>query len=313
MREGEALDRGEVTPEPAFHPAAAALFRGEPGQEAGGARHRPALDLCLDHPGAAGPRLCPARQAALRARGPRPAGHRLPDQLFRALRRIQFHRRPRRTSSTTSPAGAIDWKEVLRDFWQRLLGRGRRHQGPDDQRGARQRSTRSSGRHFFPRRRRRATTRALCPVCGAGRLGLKLGKFGAFIGCSNYPECRYTRPLGDREPTARPTTPSPTPSCSAPIPATGLPVTLQEGPLRPLRPARRGRRRATSRSASSLPRGHEAGRCRSRHRAAAAVAAARARPPPGNRRADHRRDRPLRPLYQARHDLQIARPPTTTC
>ena len=41
----------------------------------------------------------------------------------------------------------------------------------------------------------RGAIRALCPVCGAGRLSLKLGKFGAFIGCSNYPNCRYTRPL----------------------------------------------------------------------------------------------------------------------
>jgi DNA topoisomerase-1 len=32
-------------------------------------------------------------------------------------------------------------------------------------------------------------------VCGTGRLSLKLGKFGAFIGCSNYPECRNTRPF----------------------------------------------------------------------------------------------------------------------
>ena len=35
----------------------------------------------------------------------------------------------------------------------------------------------------------------LCPTCGTGRLSLKLGKFGAFLGCSNYPECGYTRPL----------------------------------------------------------------------------------------------------------------------
>ncbi|HMN88277.1 MAG TPA: topoisomerase C-terminal repeat-containing protein, partial [Bauldia sp.] len=34
-----------------------------------------------------------------------------------------------------------------------------------------------------------------CPACGSGNLSLKLGKFGAFIGCSNYPECRYTRQL----------------------------------------------------------------------------------------------------------------------
>jgi DNA topoisomerase-1 len=36
-----------------------------------------------------------------------------------------------------------------------------------------------------------------CPSCGSGRLNLKAGKFGAFVGCSNYPECRYTRPLGN--------------------------------------------------------------------------------------------------------------------
>jgi DNA topoisomerase-1 len=33
----------------------------------------------------------------------------------------------------------------------------------------------------------------LCPNCGAGRLGLRGGRFGAFVACSNYPECKYTR------------------------------------------------------------------------------------------------------------------------
>lgn len=32
-----------------------------------------------------------------------------------------------------------------------------------------------------------------CPECGKGKLSLKLGKFGAFIGCSNYPECKYIK------------------------------------------------------------------------------------------------------------------------
>ncbi len=35
----------------------------------------------------------------------------------------------------------------------------------------------------------------ICPRCGKGKLGLRLSKFGAFIGCSEYPECKYTRPL----------------------------------------------------------------------------------------------------------------------
>lgn len=35
-----------------------------------------------------------------------------------------------------------------------------------------------------------------CPTCQQGQISLKLGKFGAFLGCSQYPECKYTRPLG---------------------------------------------------------------------------------------------------------------------
>ena len=34
-----------------------------------------------------------------------------------------------------------------------------------------------------------------CPSCAEGRLGLKFGRFGPFVGCARYPECRYTRPL----------------------------------------------------------------------------------------------------------------------
>jgi DNA topoisomerase-1 len=48
--------------------------------------------------------------------------------------------------------------------------------------------------HVFPPRPDGTDPRH-CTVCGTGRLSLKLGKFGAFIGCSNYPECRNTRPL----------------------------------------------------------------------------------------------------------------------
>ena len=36
----------------------------------------------------------------------------------------------------------------------------------------------------------------LCPLCKEGQLSLKLGRHGAFIGCSHYPECKYTRPFG---------------------------------------------------------------------------------------------------------------------
>jgi DNA topoisomerase-1 len=36
----------------------------------------------------------------------------------------------------------------------------------------------------------------LCPACGNGRLALRGGKFGAFVACSNYPECKFTRKFG---------------------------------------------------------------------------------------------------------------------
>jgi DNA topoisomerase-1 len=39
----------------------------------------------------------------------------------------------------------------------------------------------------------------LCPLCGTGRLGLRGGKFGAFVACSNYPDCKYTRRFGQGE------------------------------------------------------------------------------------------------------------------
>ncbi len=50
------------------------------------------------------------------------------------------------------------------------------------------------GEHFFPARTDGSDPR-LCPACHAGRLGLKLGRHGSFIGCSNYPGCQYTRRL----------------------------------------------------------------------------------------------------------------------
>jgi DNA topoisomerase-1 len=36
-------------------------------------------------------------------------------------------------------------------------------------------------------------------LCGTGKLGLRGGRFGAFVACSNYPECKYTRRFGQGE------------------------------------------------------------------------------------------------------------------
>jgi DNA topoisomerase-1 len=65
----------------------------------------------------------------------------------------------------------------------------------------------------------------LCPTCGTGRLSLKTGKFGAFVACSNYPECRYTRQFagenGGQENAG--------PVLLGNDPETGEPITLRSG------------------------------------------------------------------------------------
>ncbi len=56
--------------------------------------------------------------------------------------------------------------------------------------------------HLFPPLEDGGDPRA-CPNCGAGRLSMRTARSGgAFIGCSNYPECRYTRPFGPPDPEA---------------------------------------------------------------------------------------------------------------
>ncbi len=87
----------------------------------------------------------------------------------------------------------IDWKELLRDFWKDFNG------AVGDIKDLRTGQVLDSlnellGPHIFPDRGDGVDPR-LCPSCGKGQLSLKLGKFGAFIGCSNYPECKYTRVL----------------------------------------------------------------------------------------------------------------------
>ncbi|WP_296473641.1 type I DNA topoisomerase, partial [Roseinatronobacter sp.] len=53
--------------------------------------------------------------------------------------------------------------------------------------------------HLYPPRED-GTDPRVCPKCGEGRLNLKTARSGgAFIGCNNYPECRYTRPLAGED------------------------------------------------------------------------------------------------------------------
>ena len=91
----------------------------------------------------------------------------------------------------------IDWRQVLRDFWtdfSEAVG------GTKDLRVTEVLDNLNEvlGAHIFPAREDGGDPRQ-CQTCGTGQLSLKLGKFGAFIGCSNYPECKYTRQLGQAD------------------------------------------------------------------------------------------------------------------
>jgi DNA topoisomerase-1 len=90
-------------------------------------------------------------------------------------------------------AGELDWKALLRDFWNEFhaavgeIGDLRIGQVLEA-------LNESLGPHMFPDKGDGSDPR-VCPTCGTGRLSLKTGRYGAFIGCSNYPECRFTRPI----------------------------------------------------------------------------------------------------------------------
>jgi DNA topoisomerase-1 len=87
----------------------------------------------------------------------------------------------------------INWKEVLRDFWRDFVG------AVDEIKDLRVAQVIDAldemlAPHLFPPNPDGSDPR-VCPNCQTGRLGLKLGRFGGFIGCTNYPVCRYTRQL----------------------------------------------------------------------------------------------------------------------
>jgi len=90
-------------------------------------------------------------------------------------------------------AGEADWKAFLRNFWSEFhaavedIGELRISEVLDA-------LNESLGPLIFPKKEDGSDPRG-CPSCEDGRLSLKTGRYGAFIGCSNYPDCNYTRQL----------------------------------------------------------------------------------------------------------------------
>jgi DNA topoisomerase-1 len=94
-------------------------------------------------------------------------------------------------------AGERDWRDVLRAFWTAFSGSVeeiselRISQVIDA-------LNELLGPHIFPDKGDGNDPRK-CPSCEDGQLSLKISRYGAFIGCSNYPECNYTRQLASND------------------------------------------------------------------------------------------------------------------
>ncbi len=91
--------------------------------------------------------------------------------------------------------GEIAWKDVLRRFWEDFS-----HNISETKElkisEVLDALNEMLADHIFPAREDGSDPRK-CPSCGTGTLSLKFGKYGGFIGCSNYPDCHYTAQLAD--------------------------------------------------------------------------------------------------------------------
>ena len=171
-------------PRAALHPAAAAVLGGDAREDAGGARDRPAVDVRLDHRHDPAPRVRHARGQALPARGHGRGRHRQADRALPRRRRRRTSRPTWRRSSTTSPRASSARSRCSHEF-----------NGPFE------RALEKAEESF---ERFQEDLDELCPLCPTegrepGKLQVKLGRYGKFIGCPNYPECRYIRNMDGSE------------------------------------------------------------------------------------------------------------------
>ncbi|NTF07278.1 type I DNA topoisomerase [Agrobacterium rubi] len=145
-------------------------------------------------------------------------------------------------------AGELDWKQVLRDFWKDFFAQ------IEDTKELRVTNVLDALNEVlaplvFPTREDGSDPR-ICQVCGTGNLSLKLGKYGAFVGCSNYPECNFTRQLNSDGAEAEAAALN-EPKALGADPHTGEELTLRSGRFGPY--IQRGDGKEAKRS--SLPKG----------------------------------------------------------
>ena len=126
-------------------------------------------------------------------------------------------------------AGEMEWKKLLGGFWVKFI-KNIDAVKPLQISEVIEKIDEVLSHHLFPPREDGSDPR-ICPECGKGKLSVKLGKFGAFLGCSNYPECKYTKPLTDvKDEIATDTAKTPNPEDKELGEMNGLKVYLKKGP-----------------------------------------------------------------------------------
>ncbi|MGV8939673.1 MAG: type I DNA topoisomerase [Allorhizobium sp.] len=146
-------------------------------------------------------------------------------------------------------AGELNWKDVLREFWTAFFAQ------IEDTKELRVTNVLDALNEalaplVFPKREDGSDPR-ICQVCGTGNLSLKLGKYGAFVGCSNYPDCNFTRQLSSENGADADAAASSEPKSLGKDPVTEEDISLRSGRFGPY--VQRGDGKEAKRS--SLPKG----------------------------------------------------------
>ncbi len=178
LKEGEQVPTGENPTRATLHRATASVQRSQPGASARGARNRPSVHLCLHHLHAAAARIRGAGQPPLQTHRRGPGGHPLPTPAFQPVRGLRLHRPPGRRLGRRLPGreGGPTDAQVL---------------GPVQTTGGHQ------GRIRQPfRRHHRGTGRGMPQVRQTAQDPARVAA-GASSAAAVYPECDYTRNLGD--------------------------------------------------------------------------------------------------------------------
>lgn len=146
-------------------------------------------------------------------------------------------------------AGELQWKDVLREFWDEFQTHV---EGTKELRvtNVLDALNEELAELAFPDRGDGMNPR-ICPTCGEGNLSLKLGRYGAFVGCSNYPECKFTRQLSKDADGENQAAVSNEPQTLGKDPNTDEDITLRSGRFGPY--VQRGEGKEAKRS--SLPKG----------------------------------------------------------